>query len=134
MYHLEVCGMAHSAYPILCIEDDRDTCELMAVSLGMHGYKVEAAHSIKDGLWKAKKERYSLYSIDTQLPDGSGLELCKQIRKFDSTTPIIFYSADAFPEQIKNALSAGAQAYLVKPTDPFELTRTVEKLLAHPTP
>lgn len=121
--------MNHSVRSILCIEDDRDTCELMAFSLGISGYKVEAAHSVEDGLCKAKNKHYALYSIDSHLPDGSGLELCAQIRKFDATTPILFYSADAFPEQIETAMRAGAQAYLVKPTDPFELTKTVDSLV-----
>jgi two-component system, OmpR family, response regulator CpxR len=122
--------MKPELHTLLCIEDDIDTCELVAFSLGMSGYKVEAAHSIKEGLRKAREKHYSLYSIDSQLPDGSGIELCQQLRKFDPTTPILFYSADAFPQQIKMAMGAGAQAYLVKPTDPDELTRTVENLLA----
>lgn len=114
---------------ILCVEDDIDTCELIALSLGLSGYKVEAAHSVKDALWKAREEHYSLYSIDTNLPDGSGVELCRQIRAFDPTTPIIFYSAAAFPSQIEKAMRAGAQAYLVKPTDPAVLTKTIDCLL-----
>jgi DNA-binding response OmpR family regulator len=114
---------------ILCIEDDLDTCELVIVSLGMVGYQVKAAHSIKDGLAWAKQENFSLYSIDNRLPDGSGVDLCRLIREFDSQTPIIFYSGDAFPDDRDEALAAGAQAYLVKPTDPDELTKTVKDLL-----
>jgi DNA-binding response OmpR family regulator len=126
--------MKHQDRSILCVEDDLDTCELMRLSLGLSGYKVEAAHSVKDALRKARGEHYSLYSIDTNLPDGSGVELCRKIREFDSTTPIIFYSAAAFPAQIAKAMYAGAQAYLVKPTDPEVLTKTIGCLLARPNP
>lgn len=114
---------------ILCIEDDLNTCELVIVSLGMVGYQVKAAHSIEEGLAKAKQEHFALYSIDNHLPDGSGVDLCRRIREFDSQTPIIFYTGDAFPDDREEAMKAGAQAYLVKPTDPDELTRTVNALL-----
>jgi DNA-binding response OmpR family regulator len=124
--------MKYQERSILCIEDDIDTCELVAISLAMSGFKVDTAHSIEEGLTKARNGNYLLYSIDTQLPDGSGIELCQKLRKFDPTTPIIFYSADAFPVQINLAMDAGAQAYLVKPTDPAELTRTVERLVITP--
>jgi DNA-binding response OmpR family regulator len=129
----EVLIMKHQDRSILCVEDDLDTCEMMALSLGMSGYKVEAAHTVKDALWKARGEHYSLYSIDTNLPDGSGVDLCRQIRAFDPTTPIIFYSAAAFPSQIEKAMRAGAQAYLVKPTDTEVLTKTVDCLLTKST-
>jgi DNA-binding response OmpR family regulator len=122
--------MNHEMRSILCIEDDQDTCELIAFSLGMSGYQVEAVHTVEEGLSRAKKKPFLLYSIDSRLPDGSGVELCRQIREFDSTTPIIFHSGNAFPEHIEKALRAGAQAYLVKPTDPFEMTRTVESLVS----
>jgi DNA-binding response OmpR family regulator len=123
--------MMQEIHTVLCIDDDLDTCEILEVSLGMSGYKVAVAHSVEEGLCKARKEHFSLYSIDSHLPDGSGVELCKQIRKFDLSTPIIFNSANAFAEEIKKALDAGAQAYLIKPTDPFELTKTVESLITN---
>jgi DNA-binding response OmpR family regulator len=115
--------------PILCVEDDVDTCELITFSLGRSGYQVEAVHTFEEGLDKAKKQPYSLYSIDSRLPDGSGVELCQRIRQFDVHTPIIFYSAEAYPGEIEKAMRAGAQAYLVKPTDPNELTKAVTALL-----
>jgi DNA-binding response OmpR family regulator len=115
---------------ILCVDDDRDTCELMEISLGMSGYQVDTVHSIQEGLSKARKTPYLLYSLDSRLPDGSGVELCRQIREFDRTTPIIFFSASALPNQVEDALHAGAQAYLVKPADPFEVAKTVDSLVA----
>jgi DNA-binding response OmpR family regulator len=124
--------MKHPERTILCIEDDMDTCDLMIFALGLSGYKVIAAHSVEDGLLMAKKEPFSLYSIDTNLPDGSGVDLCLRIREFDPNTPIIFNSADAFPSQIQEAMRAGAQAYLVKPTDPAILTKTIDCLLSKP--
>jgi two-component system response regulator PilR (NtrC family) len=116
---------------ILCIDDDLDTCELLAFTLARSGYQVKKAHTVEEALRKAQQEQFALYSIDRHLPDGSGVDLCQHIRQFDPHTPIIFFSAEAFPEEIQNALKAGAQAYLVKPTDPDELTKTVTTLLTH---
>ena len=109
---------------ILCIDDDLDTCELIAFSLTRSGYQVEKAHSVGEALSKARQEQFVLYSIDSRLPDGSGVDLCKHIRQFDPHTPILFFSAAAFPDEIQSAMSAGAQAYLVKPTDLDELLKT----------
>src|ERR1051325_7494824 len=103
---------------VLCVDDDIDTCVLMAFSLARSGYLVETAHSIEEALRQARQKEFVLYSIDSRLPDGSGIELCKHIRQFDPHTPILFYSGAAFPEEIQKAMNAGAQAYLVKPTDP----------------
>jgi DNA-binding response OmpR family regulator len=129
---LEVLILKHRNRSILCVEDDLDTCELMRRSLGMSGYTVVIVHSVEEGLIEARGEQYSLYSIDTNLPDGSGVDLCLRIREFDSNTPIIFYSADAYPSQIQRAMRAGAQAYLAKPTDPAILTKTIDCLLSRP--
>lgn len=122
--------MDHQRPTILCIEDDLDTCDLIVFVLGLSGYEVVVAHSVEDALLKVRKEPYALYSIDTNLPDGSGVELCRRIREFDANTPIIFYSADAHTGQIQKAMGAGAQAYLTKPTDPAILTKTVDCLLS----
>jgi two-component system, OmpR family, response regulator RegX3 len=118
---------------ILCVEDDEDTCILLAFSLGRAGYQVDAVHSVEEGLVRARGTQYSLYSIDANLPDGSGVDLCSQIRKFDTRTPIIFYSAAAFPDEIELAMRAGAQAYLTKPADPAVITKTIDCLLTKPT-
>jgi Response regulators consisting of a CheY-like receiver domain and a winged-helix DNA-binding domain len=63
------------------------------------------------------------------LPDGSGVELCRRVRKFNQRTPIIFYSGLAYETDITKALAAGAQAYLVKPVDVTDLIQSVENLI-----
>jgi DNA-binding response OmpR family regulator len=63
------------------------------------------------------------------LPDGSGLDLCKQIREFDKATPILFYSAAAYEMDRAEAIKSGAQAYLIKPSQPSELCQLVTSLI-----
>ena len=102
---------------ILCAEDDKDTCELLNMVLGSSGYEVVSAHTFADALTKALAGKFDIYLLDNQMPDGSGVDLCRQIREFDAETPIIFYSADAFPRAIEAAMEAGANDYLIKPVD-----------------
>lgn len=121
--------MESSRPRILCVEDDQDTCELLAIALGMEGYDVVSAHTLAEGLSLAKTGGFALYIVDNWLPDGTGVELCEQIRAFDTHTPIIFYSAAAFNSDREEAIRAGAQAYLVKPIGVLELGQIVARIL-----
>jgi CheY-like chemotaxis protein len=114
---------------ILCVDDNEDTCEILTLYLGMSGYEVTTAHTLVEGLEKAVSGGFDLLLLDNLLPDGSGVELCQQIRGLNRKTPIVFCTADAYPKQIEKALSAGAQAYVVKPIYPEQLEHTIEQLL-----
>jgi DNA-binding response OmpR family regulator len=110
---------------ILYIEDHDDTRELVTLLLAQKSYEVTTGSTIASGVALAGTEKFDLYLLDSWLPDGSGLELCKQIRQFDKTTPILFYSA----ADSELALKCGAQAYLVKPSQPTELCDLVTSLI-----
>lgn len=114
---------------ILCVEDDEDTCEMLTLALQLSGYEVVAAHTFADAISKALTTHFDAYILDSRLPDGSGVDLCKEIREFNSDTPILFYSADAYPKEIEEAMNAGAQAYMVKPIDPLEVERNIRELI-----
>jgi DNA-binding response OmpR family regulator len=114
---------------ILCVEDDEDTCEMLTLALQLSGYEVVSAHTFADAITKALTNQFDAYILDSRLPDGSGVDLCKEIREFNSDTPILFYSADAYPKEIEEAMSAGAQAYMVKPIDPLEVERNIRELI-----
>ena len=58
----------------------------------------------------------------------NGIELCKEIRAFDSSLPIMFYSGAGYEADILSGMAAGAQAYLVKP-DFDHLMPTIERLI-----
>src|SRR5262245_18217594 len=103
---------------ILCVEDDEDTCQLMICLLGLSHYEVRTAKTMTEGLKLAGAEEFDLYLLDNLLPDGTGLELCLRLRSLDSRTPILFHSGAVYEEDRKQALAAGAQIYLRKPSDP----------------
>lgn len=114
---------------VLCVDDNADTLELLKVILMQEGYRVITTQSKNSGLIKARSGIFNLFILDVNLPDGSGIELCREIRAFDKQTPIVFYSADALPCHIEEALKAGAQAYLQQPLYPSVLNETVTRLI-----
>jgi len=114
---------------VLYIEDHEDTRELVTLVLEQRSYEVVTGSTIKSGVALAGSQQFDLYLLDSWLPDGSGLDLCKQIREFDKATPIVFYSAAAYEIDKDQALKSGAQAYLIKPSQPSELCNLVTKLI-----
>jgi len=119
---------------ILYIEDHDDTRELVALVLGQNGYNVTTDTTIEAGVTLAKSKTFDLYLLDSWLPDGSGLDLCKRIREFDRQTPILFYSAAAFELDREKAFESGAQAYLIKPSHLSELCDMVNILIERAQP
>ena len=114
---------------VLYIEDHEDTRELVTLVLEQRSYEVVTGSTIQNGVDLAGSQNFDLYLLDSWLPDGSGLDLCRQIREFDKITPIVFYSAAAFENDRCAALDSGAQAYLVKPSQPSELCSLVTSLI-----
>jgi DNA-binding response OmpR family regulator len=113
---------------ILCVDDDEDTCEIL--SLVLKEYDLVVAHTYQDALTKALSGSYDAILLDSQLPDGSGIDLCREIKESDSHIPIIFYSAHAYEHQIDAALQAGATTYLTKPLAPEAVGKAIEQVLS----
>jgi two-component system, OmpR family, response regulator len=114
---------------VLYIEDHEDTRELVTLVLEQRRFEVVAGSTIASALELAGSQHFDLYLLDSWLPDGSGLDLCRQIREFDRDTPILFYSAAAYEIDRDKALNCGAQAYLTKPSQPSELCNLVATLI-----
>jgi DNA-binding response OmpR family regulator len=114
---------------ILYIEDDQDSREMLAWIHEKDGYTLRTATSVAEGYSLARFERFDLMILDVTLDDGSGIDLCRQIRVFDPHTPIIFYSASAYPSDIAAGLAAGAEQYLTKPMGIYTIRQTIAELL-----
>jgi DNA-binding response OmpR family regulator len=114
---------------VLYIEDHADTRELVTLVLEQKSIEVVTGSTIKSGVALAGSQDFDLYLLDSWLPDGSGIDLCRQIREFDKVTPILFYSAAAYEMDRAEALKSGAQAYLIKPSHPSELCSLVASLI-----
>ncbi len=119
--------MENPSRRILCVDDDEDTCEML--SFFLRKYELILAHTFADAVTKALSGTFDVILLDSYLPDGSGIDLCRQIRESDINIPIIFYSGDAIPKRIEEAMEAGATTYLVKPLSPDHVEKAIEQLL-----
>ncbi|CAN5272587.1 hypothetical protein BH10ACI1_BH10ACI1_23490 [soil metagenome] len=105
----------HDHLRVLYAEDNEDASEMMSVLLGFSEIKITIAKTITEAWRLAKAERFDLFLLDSDFPDGDGLELCRRLRRYASRTPIFFYSGRAYEADKKNGLAAGADEYLTKP-------------------
>jgi len=111
---------------VLFIEDNEDTLALVSLILDQVGIGYMVARTIRAGLELVKNEEFDLILLDHRLPDGDGTDLCAQIRQSDGLTPIVFYTAAAYPADKAKGIAAGADCYLVKPND---ITILADKIL-----
>lgn len=116
------------SYSVLCIEDDEDTCTLMRFVFEQEGFQVETC-SIEDCLKVVEKQAFSAIILDNYFGELNGVDICREIRRIHSTTPVIFFSGEVRPAEKRKALAAGANAYLIKPDDFEKLVETTLRFI-----
>ncbi len=121
--------MNETSRQILFVEDTADTRDLIEFSLQQDGFAVTCAQTADEGLALARAKTFALILLDIGLPDKDGLELCREIRRFDRRTPILFYTAFAELLDEREALQAGAQGWLRKPEDTARLGAVIGELI-----
>ena len=114
---------------IFILEDDTFLREGLSEMLQKEGYATECASTCKAAREALLNARFNLIIFDVMLPDGSGLDLCAEIRKTDNSTPILFLTACDDEIQIVRGLDAGADDYVTKPFKLLELLSRVRALL-----
>lgn len=122
--------MNSSAPQILYIEDDADTRELVSIVLTTSNCNVTLAETDDKALLLAKTIQFDLYLLDNWIPGGSGIDLCRKLREFDLSTPILFYSGAVYDRDKEEAFASGAQAYLTKPAHNDQLVEEVFRLIS----
>jgi DNA-binding response OmpR family regulator len=118
----------HPNVRILCTDDDADTRELLRLSLELKGFQVICAETAEQAVVLAQNSSFDLYILDNWMPRLDGDDLCRKLREFDSTTPILFYSGAASESDKAQAMACGAQGYIVKPAAFDELESAIRKL------
>ena len=100
---------------ILFADDEPDIRELVEVLLQSAGFRVSTIDTTSGALQLAATERFDVLVLDYWMPELTGIELCRRIRAFDQTTPILICSGVTSEADKTAAIQAGAQGYLVKP-------------------
>jgi CheY-like chemotaxis protein len=114
---------------ILSVEDNEQIRVVISELLEQAGYEVELSSTLADGLRRAAGGRFNLIILNYMLPDGTGLELCNEIRQFDPHIPIIFFASNNAEIDIQRERSNCAQGYLTKPADISNIVSTIDGLL-----
>lgn len=113
---------------ILFVEDDADQREPLQAALSEAGHIVDGVGDGAIAQWIMSQREYDLLILDWLLPQVSGLSLCQHYRRLGKTVPVLILTAkDTIPDKI-SGLDAGADDYLVKPADVFELLARVRAL------
>src|SRR5262245_37378392 len=113
---------------ILIADDDADLRALVWFTLTQGGYQVTAVPDAKGAVRAFEQSAPDLVVLDVNMPDGSGFEVCEEIRKRGST-PILMLSARDQEDDIVTALDCGADDYLTKPFSPRTLLARTRALL-----
>ena len=114
---------------LLVIEDDATLRESLAARLGDSGFAVEQAADGKEGLYFALEYPIDLAIVDLGLPEMSGLDIIREVRRQGKSYPILILTARERWEDKVDGLDAGADDYVVKPFHVEEVTARVNALL-----
>ena len=101
----------------LVVDDERDIRELLVLTLGRMGLRVDTAASLSDARALLSRDRYDLCLTDMRLPDGSGIALVSEISRDHPDTPVAMITAFGNVEAAVEALKAGAFDFVAKPVD-----------------
>ena len=122
---------------ILLIDDDRRLAEMVGRYLGQAGFSVQVQGTARAGLEALVERTPDLILLDLMLPDGDGLDVCRQIRQrggLAARVPILMLTARGETPDRVVGLEVGADDYLPKPFEPRELLARVRALLRRAAP
>lgn len=124
-------GLSMAGAKILLVDDTRLNRELAKDILEMEGYQVLEAVCGKECIEKARQNKPDIILLDIELPDMSGLEVIKVIKKDPEINQILVVALTGHdqPEEQKNFLAAGFAGFIPKPFDVKKFPQTVAKFL-----
>jgi DNA-binding response OmpR family regulator len=113
---------------ILVVEDNKSIIDGLEYLLQKEGFEAVVVHSKDQAISHIRNNEYDLFLLDVELPDGSGFEICKQLRNA-TEKPIIFITARAEESNIVYGLDIGADDYITKPFGNNELISRIKSVL-----
>lgn len=118
-------------YKIMVIDDEPDIVKLVKISLEMANFEVVEAYSGKEALEKATKIVPDLFLLDIMMPEMNGYEVCAQLKAREATrnVPVVMLTAKGQKGDAEQGLKVGADDYIIKPFDPYELGEQIHEML-----
>lgn len=126
--------MAQEQKTVIVVEDEVDAAEMFAEMMRVSGYHVLKIFSSTPAIGIITAEKPDVVILDVMMPDISGLEVLRFMRREPElkNIPVILVSAKSMPSDIQIGMDAGASLYLTKPVGFLELKEAVEQVLASP--
>jgi DNA-binding response OmpR family regulator len=121
---------------VLLIDDDARLSSMVVDYLRGCGYEVDVAPTLAAGRRQLARGTYDMLLLDLMLPDGDGLDLCRELRSSPRTRhlPLLMLTARGEPMDRIVGLELGADDYLPKPFEPRELSARIKALLRRTAP
>ncbi|MBN2550355.1 MAG: response regulator [Anaerolineales bacterium] len=116
---------------IVIVEDEPDTAEMFAEMMRLSGYQVVKSYSGTRAIAVIAEEKPAAVVLDVMMPEFSGLDLLRYMRKDArlAKIPVVIVSAKGLPSDIQDGLEAGAASYLTKPVSFTDLKDAIEKAI-----
>lgn len=114
---------------ILICEDETDAQMSLKNILMREGYEIYTAVDGKEAIEKAQEINPDLLLLDIRMPKIDGLEVAREVRKFNTQAKIIFITAFQSPELVKEAAKYNISDYIVKPTSPESILESISQAL-----
>ena len=123
--------MTGKRYRIVCVEDDRDTRDMISLWLryARFDYEVDMVDTASQMTAIIERHESDLYVLDSSVGNRCPVTLLESIRRKDHDTPILIFSGQANPVEKDAAFAAGASEYLTKPAESEQFVEAVERLL-----
>jgi two-component system, OmpR family, alkaline phosphatase synthesis response regulator PhoP len=119
---------------ILIVEDEPDVAFGLTEDLTRHGYETQVATDGEQALRAAESGGHDLILLDVMLPKLDGFDVCRELRRRGTKTPIILLTAKAHESEKVLGLELGADDYVTKPFSPRELRARIKARLRQPSP
>jgi CheY-like chemotaxis protein len=123
--------MTEDQKTVIVVEDEPDAAELFAEMMRVSGFRVLKTYSSTPAISLIAKEQPDVVILDIMMPDISGLEVLRFMRRDPKLKeiPVIVVSARSMPSDIREGLEAGATMYLTKPVGYLDLKKSVDQVM-----
>lgn len=115
---------------ILVVDDDSSFCIMLKTFLSKKGHSVSEAFSVSEALKQFAADEFDIVLTDYRLPDGSGLDILKEVKAQKPEAGVIIMTGYADIRMAVKTIKLGAFDYVAKPINPDEITLTIQNLLS----